>query len=83
MSRTMHLAIAAVVLWFAGASLCHAQAPPVEAQIVDALNKLFGVHPGFRANHAKGIVVEGHFKATPEAAKLSKADRSSTAARFR
>ena len=32
---------------------------PVAVQIVDALNKHFGVHPGFRANHAKGIVVEG------------------------
>jgi catalase len=42
-------------------------------QIVDALNKVYGVHPGFRANHAKGVVAEGHFKASPEAAKLSKA----------
>jgi hypothetical protein len=35
---------------------------PVETQIVDAMNKLFGMHPGFRANHAKGVVVEGKFK---------------------
>ena len=42
-------------------------------QTVDALNKLFGVHPGFRANHAKGIVAEGSFKASPEAASLSAA----------
>jgi catalase len=46
---------------------------PVEVQIVDAMNKAFGTHPGFRANHAKGIVVEGSFKASPEAAALSKA----------
>jgi catalase len=46
---------------------------PVETQIVNAMNKLFGVHPGFRANHAKGLVVEGSFKAAPEAAALSKA----------
>src|SRR5215469_16854559 len=45
----------------------------VETQIVDAMNKLWGVHAGFRANHAKGIVVEGTFKASPEAAALSKA----------
>jgi catalase len=45
----------------------------IETQIVDAMNKIFGVHPGFRANHAKGIVVEGNFKPTPEAAALSKA----------
>jgi catalase len=37
------------------------------------LNKAFGVHPGFRANHAKGVVVEGSFTASPEAAALSKA----------
>ncbi len=45
---------------------------PVPVQIVDALSKRFGVHPGFRANHAKGIVVEGSFKASPEAASLSR-----------
>src|SRR5689334_16439249 len=50
-----------------------AEDQPVETQIVDAMNKLFGVHPGFRANHAKGIVVEGSFKASPDAAGLSKA----------
>jgi catalase len=46
---------------------------PIATQDVDALNKVYGQHPGFRANHAKGIVVEGSFKATPEAAKLSRA----------
>ncbi len=45
----------------------------VETQIIDTMNKLFGVHPGFRANHSKGLVTEGHFKASPEAASLSKA----------
>jgi catalase len=45
---------------------------PLTTQIVDALNKVYGVHPGFRANHAKGVVVEGSFKASPEAAKLSR-----------
>ncbi len=46
---------------------------PIATQIVDALNKAFGVHPGLRANHAKGLVVEGSFKASPEAAILSRA----------
>lgn len=50
-----------------------AEDEPVETQIVDAMNKLFGTHPGFRANHAKGIVVEGSFKASPEAPLLSRA----------
>lgn len=46
---------------------------PVATQLVDLSNKLNGVHPGFRAFHAKGIVLEGSFKALPEARKLSQA----------
>jgi catalase len=42
-------------------------------QIVDLANKTDGVHPGFRAFHAKGVVVEGTFKASAEAARLSSA----------
>ena len=42
-------------------------------EIVDAINAINGSHPGFRAVHAKGIVCEGTFTATPEAAKLSRA----------
>src|SRR5829696_2221353 len=44
-----------------------------EVQAVDALNALFGQHPGIRANHAKGIVAIGSFSASPEAATLSRA----------
>jgi catalase len=51
----------------------HADDTPIEVQVVDALNKAFGKHPGFRANHAKGIVVEGSFKASAGAAELSRA----------
>lgn len=46
---------------------------PIEVQIVDALNKAFGAHEGFRANHAKGVVAEGSFKATPAAQSVSSA----------
>jgi catalase len=46
---------------------------PVTTQIVDLANKVDGVHPGFRAFHAKGVVVEGSFKASSEAARLSSA----------
>ena len=46
---------------------------PLPTQIVDLANKVDGVHPGFRAFHAKGVVVEGSFKASPEAARLSRA----------
>ena len=44
-----------------------------EVQAVDALNALFGQHPGNRANHAKSIVAIGSFSASPEAATLSRA----------
>jgi catalase len=46
---------------------------PLPTQIVDLANKVDGVHPGYRAFHAKGVVVEGSFKALPEAARLSRA----------
>lgn len=65
--------------WAAGigilcvAPLACADEPSLSTQIVDALNKIYGSHPGFRANHAKGIVVEGSFRATAEAAGLSRA----------
>jgi catalase len=45
----------------------------VEVQVVDAMNKVFGTHLGFRAIHAKGVVVEGSFKGAPDAAALSRA----------
>jgi catalase len=47
--------------------------PSVPTQIVDLANKVDGVHPGYRAFHAKGVVVEGTFKASAEAARLSRA----------
>src|SRR5205807_4225883 len=53
-----------------------AEIPPAErdvnVQIVDALQQRYGDHPGFRSNHAKGIVVEGSFVPTPAAAALSR-----------
>ncbi|MFN8009426.1 MAG: catalase family peroxidase [Terriglobia bacterium] len=42
-------------------------------RIVDALQKVFGVHAGYRAVHAKGIVCEGIFNPAATAASLSRA----------
>ncbi|MGH2806072.1 MAG: catalase family peroxidase [Actinomycetota bacterium] len=39
-------------------------------RIVDAMNKIHGVHTGFRVVHAKGSCCKGTFKATPEAREL-------------
>lgn len=47
---------------------------PVTEQIVNTLTKLSGgPHHGYRANHAKGIVVQGEFVPAKSAAGLSKA----------
>ncbi len=67
------LALALVLVGLAWSNVVRSEDQPLEVQIVDALNKAFGAHSGFRANHAKGIVVEGSFKASSEAPLLSKA----------
>lgn len=43
------------------------------AQATEAANEVFGYHPGFRALHAKGVLLKGTFTATPEAAALTRA----------
>jgi len=43
------------------------------AQLVDALNAVFGKQTDNRAVHAKGVVLEGKFTPSPEAAGLSNA----------
>lgn len=51
-----------------------ADAKPLPVALVDALTKLAGgPHQGYRANHAKGIMVEGTFAPAKTAATLSKA----------
>ncbi|MHC2108888.1 catalase family peroxidase [Methylobacterium sp. CM6246] len=50
-----------------------AQDSSTAEQTIDVMNTLFGKHPGKRANHAKGIVAEGGFTPSAEAAKISKA----------
>jgi catalase len=42
-------------------------------QTADLFLKAFGSHPGFRLAHAKGIVCEGTFEASPAAKELSRA----------
>jgi catalase len=63
-----------------GAALALSVGAPVLAQdastaeqTVDVMNTLFGKHPGARANHAKGVVAEGSFTPSAEAARISKA----------
>src|SRR6516162_4379992 len=54
------LLITAIAFGLTLAGIASAEDQPISEQIVDVMNKVFGVHPGFRANHAKGIVAEGH-----------------------
>src|SRR5579863_6552519 len=42
-------------------------------QLLDALDTLFGLHPGHRPAHAKGLMCTGVFTPSPEAAKLTRA----------
>jgi len=42
-------------------------------QLLDALDTLSGLHPGFRPAHAKGLMCSGTFTPSPEAAQLTRA----------
>ncbi|NYT61816.1 catalase family peroxidase [Alcaligenaceae bacterium] len=60
-----------------GSGFAYAQTPSgpeaTPAELVDALNSVFGKHPGYRAVHAKGVVLEGKFIPSPTAAAITKA----------
>jgi len=71
--RKHKLLVAVVLFGLTWPGVVRAEDQPIEEQLVDAMNKAFGVHPGFRANHAKGVFVEGSFKASAEAPGLSRA----------
>jgi acetyl esterase/lipase len=60
-------------LGFVPSQVISALEPPLGIQIVDAMDKVFGVHPEFRAAHAKGLVAEGGFKGAREGPALSRA----------
>jgi catalase len=58
----------------APAAVVPADQKPLPIALVDALTTLSdGPHAGFRANHAKGVMVEGTFKPSPFARSFSKA----------
>ncbi len=50
-----------------------AQDASTAPRTVNTMNMLWGKHAGMRANHAKGVVVEGSFTPNPAAVTLSKA----------
>lgn len=70
-STIIRLAVSAAVLVAAPA---WAEEKPVTEQLVDTLTTLSGgPHKGYRANHAKGVMVEGTFTPTSQAAGISSA----------
>jgi catalase len=42
-------------------------------EVLSGFDKVFGLHAGFRAVHAKGLMCRGIFTPTPEAARLTRA----------
>jgi hypothetical protein len=72
-TKKLHTALASFIFLAAIESPAAQDMSLDETQLLDAMSKLSGVHPGFPANHATGIVVAGSFEATPHAAQLSKA----------
>src|SRR5882757_3407469 len=47
--------------------------PDLAQQLLQALDQLFGLHPGFRPVHAKGLMCAGVFTPSPDAANLTRA----------
>jgi catalase len=73
-SRTRPGIAAAIILpWLWAAPAALADEAPLGERLVDVMNQLFGKHPGLRAMHAKGVVVEGSFTPSGKGAALSKA----------
>jgi catalase len=68
--KRLAIAVAASLLTSAAT---HADDAALTTQIVDTFYKIYGTHSGFRVNHAKGVVAEGSFVATPAASALSRA----------
>jgi catalase len=67
------LAIAVAAAGLLTSAAACADDTALTTQIVDTFYKIYGTHPGFRVNHAKGVVAEGSFVATPAASALSRA----------
>lgn len=77
-SELLAAGFAATALILGAAASACADSPdsdtPVEEQLVDTLTQLaHGPYPGYRANHAKGLMTSGTFTPAKGASRLSKA----------
>ena len=71
--QSIAVSIAFSALMAASATCACAEDAPLGVRLVDQMNALYGVHPGVRANHAKGAVFEGMFTPAQGADALSSA----------
>lgn len=62
--------IAGLFLYAGGWLTPHALTP---AAIINTFERLNGVHPGFRRNHAKGVCVTGYFESNGQGQSISRA----------
>ena len=53
--------------------------PDLAQQLLQAFDQLFGLHPGFRPAHAKGLMCAGVFTPSPEATNLTRTTACSEA----
>ena len=81
--RLRHVAIGVLAgvagLGFIVVAATRAEDPPRPDQLVDALNGVFGKHPGDRAAHTKGICLTGQFTPAADAPSLSTASQFASA----
>ena len=73
LAATTALAVALTLPALVLAEEAPASQKSLPEQLVDAFNGVFGAHPGMRANHPKGVVLEGTFTPAASAASVSKA----------
>jgi catalase len=73
LAAAVMLAVALVIPASVVAEEAPASQKSLAEQLVDAFNAVFGLHAGVRANHAKGVVLEGTFTPNASAASVSKA----------
>lgn len=64
------IVVAALFAYVGGWFNPHAITP---SSVVDTFEKVNGVHPGFRRNHAKGVCFSGYFESNGRGVELSKA----------
>jgi catalase len=71
--RRLLSATAALASLLAPAATARAQSGDLGTELVDALEGVFGAHPGARRAHAKGRLYDGRFTPAEAAARLSRA----------